>query len=114
MAVRWAVMLEIPSMAIRCGRYSRIVGAGNPSLAALFGGMKHEKETARDGEPYTVQPLMLSVNVSRLRQGEERAGEREDGVELGEYGENHGLGEDIVAVGHLVDTVAYEAGLLDG
>lgn len=73
-----------------------------------------EKETARDGEPYTVQPLMLSVNVSRLRQGEERAGEREDGVELGEYGENHGLGEDVVAVGHLVDTVAYEAGLLDG
>ena len=65
-------------------------------------------------EPYTVQPLMLSVSVSRLRKGEERAGEREDGVELGEYGENHGLGEDVVAVGHLVDTIAYEAGLLDG
>lgn len=64
-------------------------------------------------EPYTVQPLMLSVSVSRLRKGEERAGEREDSVELGEYGENHGLGEDVVAVGHLVDTVAYEAGLLD-
>ena len=108
-------MLEIPSMAIRCGRYSRIVGAGNPSLAALSGGMKHEKRDCTGWvEPYTVQPLMLSVSVSRLRKGEERAGEREDGVELGEYGENHGLGEDVVAVGHLVDTVAYEAGLLDG
>ena len=53
MAVRLAVMLEIPSMAIRCGRYSHIVGAGNPSLAALFGGMKHEKETARDGWNHT-------------------------------------------------------------
>lgn len=49
MAVRQAVMLEIPSMAICYGRYSHVVGAGNPSLAALFGGMKHEKETARMG-----------------------------------------------------------------
>ena len=45
-----------------------------------------EKRDCTDGEPYTVQSLMLSVSVSRLRQGEERAGEREDGVELGEYG----------------------------
>ena len=29
MAVRQAVMLEIPSMAICYGRYSHIVGAGN-------------------------------------------------------------------------------------
>ena len=65
--------------------------------------MKHEKRDCTGWvEPYTVQPLMLSVSVSRLRKGEERAGEREDGVELGEYGENHGLGEDVVAVGHLM------------
>ena len=96
----------MPRSGYRRQSVSRAVvrSAGNGRKKRLHGWVK----------PYTVQPLMLSVSVSRLRQGEEGAGEREDGVELGEYGENHGLGEDVVAVGHLVDTVAYEAGLLDG
>lgn len=47
------------------------------------------------------------------RQCEECAGKCEDGVELGEYGEDHGLGENIAAVGHFVDTVADKAGLFE-
>ena len=38
----------------------------------------------------------------RLRQSEERTGKCQDGVELGEHGEDHGAGEDVVSVGHLV------------
>ena len=37
MAVRQAVMLEIPSMAICYGRYSHIVGAGNAADISMLG-----------------------------------------------------------------------------
>ena len=57
---------------------------------------------------------MCRPKRKRLRQSEERAGKCQDGVELGEHSEDHGAGKDVVSVGHLVDTVADEAGLLDG